>query len=564
MPSAIPIPRPPPSSALPRLTPRRRPLAEEHPPNPPPQTPHLPAPPSLSDHVFSTPTRRILSDQDHVSFLRSDTHDLIVGFVFSLADSVVNKTISSVTPPRIASDATVDTILAILQEASELLESFPPLDTGSRFGNPAFRDFLGGVKEAQCEWHERLGVRRDDAIAELSTYLLNSFGNGTRIDYGSGHELNFILWLLCLRQIAVFNDASFPVLTLRVFPRYLRLMRDVQSAYYLEPAGSHGVWGLDDYQFLPFLFGASQLLNHEHIRPLSIHNELIIEECSKDYLYLDQIRWVNSTKTVQGLRWHSPMLDDISSAKSWVKVEAGMRRMFLAEVLGKLPVAQHFMFGSLLRPSAVMSQDAQSHLGEEDVGKVEITVDGMKHKHNPNSWGDCCGIKVPSAVGATQEAKKSVESPCLSEANFMRFAKTAIAASVTEIQEIVTFAKRNAKSNYEISPELWQLLVGRAIAVWRFQERVVMSFVSKPITMLARDPVRFATITIRHDDFEEMKLWPGCRHRHGIRDLDADREAADIGTQTMIPIEYMETNGQFVLLDWRQNMLRWCSGHCRC
>lgn len=303
----------------------------------------------------------------------------------------------------------VKSILSFLDEAEQLVSQSPPNEQGgSRFGNKAFRGFLDLVKEKSLEWHHQLGLKDDTAIAELSTYLCQSFGNGSRIDYGSGHELNFMIWLLCLYQLGVLERTDFKPIILRIFKRYLALMQVIQMTYYLEPAGSHGVWGLDDYQFLPFLFGATQLLDHPYITPRAIHQDLTLEEFGDEYLYLGQVSFVNSTKTVKGLRWHSPMLDDISSAKSWTKIDGGMRRMFVAEVLGKLPVMQHFLFGSLVPAADGMSED--TGIGPEADDATHDSAEGHEgHGHDGKGWGDCCGIKVPSSLAAAQEMRKKGE-----------------------------------------------------------------------------------------------------------------------------------------------------------
>jgi serine/threonine-protein phosphatase 2A activator len=403
-PSAIPDLR----DRLPKLQPRRRTQPTSN-PLPVPETPKLPLPLDTTHITYTRPTRRILSPKDHEIFLTSPTYDLLLAFVFGLAESIVDTPISSMSKDDLS--PAITTVLGILDQVEDVVRRSPPEDQGdSRFGNRGFRDFLDLAAKEQSMWHTHLGITTPEAISEVSTYLLQSFGNRTRIDYGSGHELNFILWLLCLYQLQGIKPVDFRPLVLLVFMRYLTLMRRIQSTYYLEPAGSHGVWGLDDYQFLPFLFGASQLLHHPFIRPLSIHQSFILEEYGKDYMYLNQVNFVNSVKNIEGLRWHSPMLDDISSAKSWEKVEGGMRRMFVAEVLKKLPVMQHFLFGSLIPAVEGMSNEEElgvpSEENESEGGEAVIMQDGMKHVHQMNSWGDCCGIKVPSSIAAAEEMKK--------------------------------------------------------------------------------------------------------------------------------------------------------------
>ncbi|KAL2125345.1 hypothetical protein VTJ04DRAFT_1710 [Mycothermus thermophilus] len=398
---------------IPKLEPRRR-KPEPANPMPVPETPEPPPRPDPATLSYRVPTRRILSPEDHKLFLSSPTYNLILAFIFGISESVLDKPISSVKDADLS--PTVRSILAILDDAESLVRSTPPDDqAGSRFGNKTFRVFLDKVKSRSPEWHSSLlpASLPPSAQQEISTYLHHSFGNRRRIDYGSGHELNFFMWLLCLFQLSLLSRSDFPAIALRIFPRYLAVMRQIQSAYYLEPAGSHGVWGLDDYQFLPFLFGASQLVHHPFITPRAIHSELTLEEFGCEYLYLGQVQFVNSTKTVKGLRWHSPMLDDISGAKNWGKVEAGMRRMFVNEVLGKLPVMQHFLFGSLIPAAEGMSEpkeeDRAVDSSDDEGGEVEVFDDkaGVRHVHHQNvGWGDCCGIKVPSSIAAAEEMKK--------------------------------------------------------------------------------------------------------------------------------------------------------------
>ncbi|KAF2269845.1 Phosphotyrosyl phosphatase activator, partial [Lojkania enalia] len=411
--TASPAPSHPPdlSNRIPKLVPRKR-APQRTPENAaaPPPTPPLRPPPHLTNHTYIRPQRRILSPADHQLFLKSETCTLVTAFVFTLSDSVCDRPVSSVKDSDLT--PTVKTILSILSQAQSILERCPPEDTGSRFGNPVFRTFLDEVGKSLPSWHAQLGLADPSQVDEISTYLHNSFGNKRRIDYGSGHELNFFLWLLCLNRLSLLPPDTFPSLVLVVLPAYLRLMRAIQSAYYLEPAGSHGVWGLDDYQFLPFLFGASQLLHHKFITPKSIHSSLTLEEYSPEYLYLDQVSFVNSIKNVEGLRWHSPMLDDISSSRNWAKIESGMRKMFDKEILHKLPVMQHFLFGSLIPAVEGMSTEEEWGMGteeeEDEGGEVKVFTDesGKRHVHASTGWGDCCGIKVPAAVGAEAEERK--------------------------------------------------------------------------------------------------------------------------------------------------------------
>ncbi|GAA5961339.1 hypothetical protein JCM8115_001559 [Rhodotorula mucilaginosa] len=347
------------------------------------------------------PTKRIVSRAHLDRWIRSDTHQHVVDFISNLNSAVIGVTLSD---PSIHTSEAVQAVLAILDEIEQLYHDTPPVDNGkSRFGNPAFRTFYDKLALRLDQLHRRLpNLDNSEYIPELGVYLQESWGNRTRVDYGSGMELNFLCWLLCLEKLGVLNETDRTAVVIKVFWQYMRICRLLQTGYWLEPAGSHGAQGLDDYHFAVFIFGSAQLSTHKHLRPKCIHDDEILEEFSKDYMYLAYIRYINSIKTAS-LRWHSPMLDDISGVKTWAKVNSGMLKMYRAEVLDKLPVAQHFYFGSLLPFPPPGDDDDEKGLEEDP--DVHVDEHGHLHVRGEAQFEDCCGIKVPAIFAASQEAQ---------------------------------------------------------------------------------------------------------------------------------------------------------------
>ena len=86
-----------------------------------------------------------------------------------------------------------------MNEVQKIADQTPAVNNaGSRFGNPAFKEFYDKIEKALVSLHDLIPGLKKEAIPEVSLYFKECWGNRTRIDYGSGMELNFLCWLYVL------------------------------------------------------------------------------------------------------------------------------------------------------------------------------------------------------------------------------------------------------------------------------------------------------------------------------------------------------------------------------
>ncbi|KAL8940767.1 MAG: hypothetical protein Q9216_002647 [Gyalolechia sp. 2 TL-2023] len=262
----------------------------------------------------------------------------------------------------------------LLVELHAIIDEVPPDPGPRRFGNIAFRKWYELVESRSFSLLQRhlpkkaLSFKASSSVSadvELRSYLLAAFGSAQRLDYGTGHELSFLAFVACIWKLGGFdaslNGKEERGIVLGLLEPYLRLVRRLIKTYTLEPAGSHGVWGLDDHSFLPYLFGsaqygpaiseADQTPTEGSLRdapdPADVTKPVAVERERTKNMYFSAIGFIYDVK--RGPFWeHSPMLYDISGVRAgWAKINKGMIKMYMAEVLSKFPIVQHFYFGSL-------------------------------------------------------------------------------------------------------------------------------------------------------------------------------------------------------------------------
>ncbi|CEM10805.1 unnamed protein product [Vitrella brassicaformis CCMP3155] len=363
------------------------------------------APAAAAPTEFVTPRKRISNESDLNAFLQSETYQRLMGFVTEMGTAVRGYPIVK----GMQFSERVAKVKHMLQTLRGWIDEFPPIQQPMRFGNKAFQ-----------QWHDRLIERVEDllkemlpaeshgAIVELTPYLLDSFGNRTRIDYGTGHEAAFLAFLYCLWHIQYFTQNDKRNIVLVAFTEYIELMRALQTAYMLEPAGSRGVWGLDDYHFLPFLWGSAQLMIQEEIEPSQALDRTIVADYADQYLYINAIKAIQEMKKGVPFGECAPLLNDITAVPTWKKVNSGLMKMYQAEVWSKVPVIQHFYFGNILpfpNDAAAAAAAASGSLPTGTAAPGHTSTHGNDHLPSRRPMVPPMGPTMhPSAMGLSPSA----------------------------------------------------------------------------------------------------------------------------------------------------------------
>lgn len=218
---------------------------------------------------FAVPAKCINDGEDVTFFLASKAYADIMTFIFQLNTAMIPRKAKEeaakakewrLNDEHVRFPPVVQDIAKLLSTLNSIIDDAPPDPGPRRFGNISFRKWYDLVRERvpalldQYLPSQVLAFPTSSEVSakeELEAYLTGSFGSSQRLDYGTGHELSFLAFLGSLWKLGAFPESTDGnverAVVLGIIEPYLVLIRRLILTYTLEPAGSHGVWGLDDH-----------------------------------------------------------------------------------------------------------------------------------------------------------------------------------------------------------------------------------------------------------------------------------------------------------------------------
>lgn len=192
--------------------------------------PRMPAKAETTAQQQWEPARKKIQTGDDLKrFLESEAVKDFVAFILSLNEGITGKKLSE----KMHVSEAVQKLADVIDTLGVWVDEIPPMEQSLRYGNPSFRTWFARLAE------QGLGLMQSvlpdpvkQAAIEITPYFIDSFGNPTRIDYGTGHETTFCALLYCFARLGVFTSEDRQALVGLVFNKYLNLMRRIQTTYW--------------------------------------------------------------------------------------------------------------------------------------------------------------------------------------------------------------------------------------------------------------------------------------------------------------------------------------------
>ena len=237
-----------------------------------------------------------------VAFPRTAAYKKVREFLFKMDLSIKNN------PKPTDNRYILDELIKIQQIIEETQLSSEP----SRYANKAMIDVITQIEE----------------ISD-NLYLKESFGNKIRMDYGTGHELNFLIYLYYISE--EFNVEFY----LDNLWFYMGLVEKFIRKFNVEPAGARGCWSLNDYTLLGLVFGSS--INE--LDPDKTEND--VESSFFYFKYRDM--WLNAMKQTNK---NNKFIELVEKTQNQGNIY--FYKMYVEDILNKHVVTQHFIFSDKL------------------------------------------------------------------------------------------------------------------------------------------------------------------------------------------------------------------------